>query len=315
MLASSAGRQSLCGRSNEELQWIDAFVSKPLTRGVLQDSLKLTAEGRSNLRHSERTPSGERKRLDGMRILVVDDNALNQTVASELLRAQGATVEVAANGQAGVDAVSQSAQSAQPFDVVLMDMQMPVMDGCTATQIIRTGLMMTELPIIAMTANTLAADRQACLDAGMNAHVGKPFDLNYLIDVLLTHSRSDTRRATASAPTADFDVDGALERIGADADLYRELLNAFMTEITQMADRLDALVQAQDWPAVHRLMHSLKGNASTVGAVALENIARAAEQASEGSAQGFVPGNFCTQVREALALALEAGKRAAATLP
>jgi CheY-like chemotaxis protein len=119
---------------------------------VLQDNLNLVTSGRSNLRHGGRNPSGERKRLDGMHILVVDDNALNQTVASELLKAQGATVAVAANGQAGVDAVRNSVQNAQPFDTVLMDMQMPVMDGCTATRIIRTELMMTELPIIAMTA-------------------------------------------------------------------------------------------------------------------------------------------------------------------
>ena len=127
------------------------------------------------------------KRLQGLRILVVEDNKINQMVAAGLLRAEGADVSLADNGQLGVAAVA----SAQPsFDVVLMDVQMPVMDGYTATRAIRQELGLTALPIIAMTANAMASDRAACLEAGMDEHVGKPFELDNLVTTLLRLSRA-----------------------------------------------------------------------------------------------------------------------------
>ncbi|MBK9346418.1 MAG: PAS-domain containing protein [Burkholderiales bacterium] len=123
-------------------------------------------------------------RLAGLRVLVVEDNPLNQQVAQELLTAEGAVIDLANNGQLGVDAV---ARAIPPYDVVLMDLQMPVMDGYAATRAIRTDLGLTQLPIIAMTANALASDRAACAAAGMNDHVGKPFDIHHLVAVVCAH--------------------------------------------------------------------------------------------------------------------------------
>ncbi len=131
-------------------------------------------------------PAGPVRRLQGLRLLVVEDNAINQMVARGLLGQEGADITLADNGQLGVDAI---AQTAVPFDVVLMDLQMPVMDGFQATRAIRQELHMTDLPIIAMTANAMASDREACLGAGMNDHVGKPFNLDQLVATLLHHSR------------------------------------------------------------------------------------------------------------------------------
>jgi len=122
------------------------------------------------------------KRLQGLRILVVEDNKINQMVAKGLLAKEGADITMADNGELGVAAVA----AAQPlFDAVLMDVQMPVMDGYAATRVIRQELGLAALPIIAMTANAMASDRVACLDAGMNDHVGKPFDLDNLVATLL----------------------------------------------------------------------------------------------------------------------------------
>jgi CheY-like chemotaxis protein len=127
------------------------------------------------------------QRLTGMRILVVEDNKINQMVAAGLLRAEGAQVSLADNGQLGLQAVA----ATQPaFDAVLMDVQMPVMDGYTATRAIRQELGLTDLPIIAMTANAMASDRAACLEAGMDDHVGKPFELDHLVATLLRLRRS-----------------------------------------------------------------------------------------------------------------------------
>ena len=122
------------------------------------------------------------KRLQGLRILLVEDNKINQMVAKGLLAKEGADITLADNGQLGVAAVA----DAQPqFDAVLMDIQMPVMDGYAATRAIRQELGLTTLPIIAMTANAMASDRVACLEAGMDDHVGKPFDLDHLVATLM----------------------------------------------------------------------------------------------------------------------------------
>ncbi len=122
------------------------------------------------------------QRLQGLRLLVVEDNKINQIVAKGLLAKEGAVVTLADDGQLGVAAVA----TAQPaFDAVLMDVQMPVMDGYAATHAIRHDLGLTSLPIIAMTANAMASDREACLAAGMDEHVGKPFELDHLVSTLL----------------------------------------------------------------------------------------------------------------------------------
>jgi CheY-like chemotaxis protein len=131
-------------------------------------------------------------RLSGLRLLVVEDNPNNQQVARELLEGEGATVHVANHGQEAVAAVA----AADPlFDAVLMDLQMPVMDGFTATARIRQDLGQHHLPIVAMTANAMPSDREDCLAAGMNDHVGKPFDLDHLVSVLRKHTGQQTLAA------------------------------------------------------------------------------------------------------------------------
>jgi two-component system, sensor histidine kinase and response regulator len=120
-------------------------------------------------------------RLSGLRVLLAEDNPVNQTVARKLLDREGCEVTVAHNG---AQAVSALASDPTRYDVVLMDMQMPEMDGLEATRRIRQQLGLTALPIIAMTANAMSSDRQACLEAGMNDHVSKPFDLQELVELL-----------------------------------------------------------------------------------------------------------------------------------
>jgi len=138
--------------------------------------------------------------LNGLRFLVVEDNALNQQVAQELLRSEGAQVMLADNGHIALDTPA-SAQT--PFDVVLMDIQMPVMDGYTATRKLRQMPTMHEQIVIAMTANVLASEQDACLQAGMNDHIGKPFDLNQLVALIHRHVKQPPAagRATEAVVT------------------------------------------------------------------------------------------------------------------
>jgi CheY-like chemotaxis protein len=241
-----------------------------------------------------RAESGKVGQLSGLRLLVVEDNAINQQVASELLSAEGAYVQIAENGAIGVNAIA----TAQPqFDAVLMDLQMPVMDGYAATQAIRNTLGPETLPIIAMTANALASDRAACLAAGMNDHVGKPFDLPHLVEVLLHY----TKRAGTSAPPPNektsvtamasttitpidgvpsedtIDVQGALERMGGRNDLYGSVLQQYLDTIAGIPEELDKLFVASDWAGAARTLHTLKGLSATVGANYLAAVARRAE--------------------------------------
>ncbi len=159
---------------------MNAFLVRPVTASMLFNAALDQQFGRADLRKTQRLKVAVR-RLDKLRLLVVEDNLVNQQVAEELLIAEGAWVSLAANGKLGVEAV---ASAKEPFDAVLMDIQMPVMDGYTATREIRQGLGLTKLPIIAMTANALDSDRLECLAAGMNEHVGKPFEIAHLAAVI-----------------------------------------------------------------------------------------------------------------------------------
>ena len=248
-----------------------------------------------------------RYRLQGLRLLVVEDNLNNQQVARELLEDEGAWVQIAQHGQEAVEAVAAVLTSQAPFDVVLMDLQMPVMDGFTATRKIRDELGQTDLPIIAMTANVLASDREACLAAGMNEHVGKPFDLNHLVLLLLQHvgtraaspatalrpvtsvvvapavpaqhaTRSHGRGVAQAAQAAGVDINAALNRLGGNRPVYVRMLARFVADLAAIPAQLQAHLNAEKTQEAVALMHTLKGLAGTLGASALAGAAADAEK-------------------------------------
>ena len=167
-----------------------------VTLAVPSDLPQLESPGHSRSAIATRAPQ---KRLAGMRLLLVEDNKINQMVAQTLLEQEGAQIVLADNGALGVQAVelTRSAAGAPPFDAVLMDLQMPVMDGFEATRRLRNTPANAALPILAITANTAPADRQACLDVGMNDHIGKPFQIDALVDKLLRCTASKSRSPNA----------------------------------------------------------------------------------------------------------------------
>jgi PAS domain S-box-containing protein len=189
ILVTAHGRELLSERSAEEHAQINGFLVKPVTASMLLDAVMdaRSAAAAASLGHNPAAPQApvKPKRLSGLRLLVVEDNKINQMVAKGLLTQEGANVTLADNGQLGVAAV---ADAKEPFDVVLMDVQMPVMDGYAATRMIRQEMGLTALPVIAMTANAMASDRAACLAAGMNDHIGKPFELDQLVAMLLRYA-------------------------------------------------------------------------------------------------------------------------------
>lgn len=232
------------------------------------------------------------QRLQGMQVLgAAEDNITNQQVVRELLEAEGAQVRIVADGAAAVQAVEH--QDGAAIDVLLLDLQMPVMDGFTATSLIRTRLAQTTLPIIAMTANAMASDREACLAAGMNDHVGKPFDLDHLVRVLQRHVR---RGALAlqepqaesgpgglapairlAADAAGVDIAGALRRLGGRRDIYLRLVRNLMTELQAAPGQLHQASEQADPRAATMLLHGLRGPVTSLGALPLAEVLAAAQ--------------------------------------
>jgi PAS domain S-box-containing protein len=275
VMVSASGRELLAQRSAQDHSLLDAFLVKPVTASMLFDAVVASKASDPDTRPRLHTPPAcATQRLDGMRLLVVEDNMINQQVAQELLSAQGAMVVIAGNGQLGVQAV---AQANPAFDAVLMDIQMPVMDGYAATREIRQTLGLRQLPIIAMTANAMPADRQACLDAGMNEHVGKPFDLNALVAVLLRLTRRGTMATEVDvAPLPSFDevdVVAALNRLGGNKGLYLRTLRSFLQDSTPLPRQLAEYLRASLFDDAAGLLHTLKGLAATIGATPLSQLA------------------------------------------
>ncbi|MBC7602324.1 MAG: response regulator [Ramlibacter sp.] len=228
-------------------------------------------------------------RLSGIRVLVAEDNANNQQVARELLEDEGAIVQIANDGLIAVAAVAAAVPS---FDVVLMDVQMPLMDGYTATRSIRRDLGLHTLPIIAMTANAMASDRKACLAAGMNDHVAKPFDVEHLVQVLRQHAGRNTVPGATSAPpqptrqptigeaaaAAGVQLDAALARLAGKQSLYTRILGMFIGELSTTLVQLQVHLASGQPAAAMPLLHTLKGLAGTIGATGLAELVARAER-------------------------------------
>ncbi len=317
VMVTAQGREMLSERSAQEQASLSAFLIKPITASMLLDTVVDARAGLGNLRATPRVKSEKSGRLSGMRLLVVEDNLINQQVARELLSEEGAIVEIAANGQLGVAAV---AGADPPFHAVLMDLQMPVMDGFAATHAIRHEMGLTALPIIAMTANAMASDREACLRAGMDDHVGKPFDLPHLVDVLLQHTRrakpyvprqpsrdKDAHDRSASDATAGYTTpsehsvnpEAAIARLAGNTTLYASIVKAYLVELGGQADQLDRLLQNDDLVGAARLLHTLKGVSATVGADYMAAIAKAAEAAVKRASPGLPLDDLRAHVRSA----------------
>ena len=285
VMVTAHGRDKLSQRTSRDQTSLHAFLVKPVTAYMLSDAVSKAQLGHSSVRVRPRATHVSGDRLRGLRLLLVEDNPINQQVALELLEGEGATVALADNGQLGVDAV----RDANPtYDAVLMDVQMPVMDGYTATHVIREDLGLVSLPIIAMTANAMASDREACLAAGMTDHIGKPFDLPYLIQVLRKHTGLDQIELGLSimvSPTKEplpsteaLDVAGAVARMGGNLALYLRSVQPYIADLTRLPDQLDACLQAGKLIDATRLLHTLKGLSATVGAKAIAMVAATGEK-------------------------------------
>ena len=237
--------------------------------------------------------------LLGGRVLLVEDNELNQQVAAELLRAMGCQVDIAGNGREALDQLA-----LHRYELVFMDMQMPVLDGLAATRELRLRPELAELPVVAMTANAMREDREACLAAGMNDFISKPFEpqtLHAVVQRWLGQRWSRPQVVAEQAQTlrlAGVDVAAGLRRVLGNEVLYRQLLKQFLAGQASLLEQLQSAIEQGDVATAEHLAHGCKGVSATLGANALAKAAGALEQHLRGGA--------CSAASESLLAALAA---------
>ncbi|MEX1666678.1 PAS domain S-box protein [Zhongshania arctica] len=291
VMVTAHAREVFDKRVDAEHSPLDGFLMKPVTASDIYNSVIDAKAGTlSSLLPSSTEGKVAKNTLSGMRILLVEDNLTNQQVARELLAIEGAEVEVADNGQLGVDCIR---NATKPFDVILMDLQMPIMDGYEATAEIRGTLGLKHLPIIAMTANAMPADKAACLAAGMNDHVGKPFELAELVSAILKASGREEKRDAPSIPVeesivtalpdspAGFSFKEALLRMGNNRGLYAGQARTFASRHSNDIQNILGLLRINNRPGAVRELHTLRGVSGTLGAQALAACLAEAEIAAK----------------------------------
>ena len=279
-MVTAFGREEV--RAQAEQIGIDGYLLKPVNASVLYDTLMDLFGGRGRRSRGPQQRKGESaglRRHAESAILLVEDNEMNQQVATELLESAGAIVTVAGNGGIAVDLLRDGPQP-PAFDIVLMDLQMPEMDGYTATRHLRADSRFNDLPILAMTAHALVEERQRCLEAGMNDHVTKPIDPDALFAAL---ARWTKRREPATpapekkaAPRMDvqvppiegIDIAGGLKRVAGNQKLYRSLLEQFVAKQADASSQIADALEKNDRALAERLAHTVKGVAANLGMLA-----------------------------------------------
>jgi two-component system, sensor histidine kinase and response regulator len=291
VMVTAFGREDI--REKAEQIGIDGYLLKPVNSSLLYDTLvdlfgvAVSDESSSRAR---KDAAGEHA-VTGVRILLVEDNEMNQQVATELLESAGAIVTVANHGREAVDLLTANHQ-APPYDVVLMDIQMPVMDGLTATKLLRTFPYLQKLPIIAMTAHALVEERQRCIDAGMNDHVSKPIDPDHLFSTLLRWVTPTARPSPeprpaapkttdeiALPPIAGVNIAEGLNRVAGNRRLYRDLLAQFAAKQAGAATEIAAALDSGDRQTAERIAHTVKGVAGNLGITDVHTAAQKLEKA------------------------------------
>jgi signal transduction histidine kinase/DNA-binding response OmpR family regulator/HPt (histidine-containing phosphotransfer) domain-containing protein len=289
LMVTAYGREEMLKQAGET--GFEDVLIKPVSPSVLFDASirALTGDAEQPAEHApaQASPAGAPELIRGARVLLVDDNEINREVAVGLMEPAQLAIDQAANGEQAVRMVGQCA-----YDIVLMDVQMPVMDGYEATRAIRANPKFRDLPIVAMTANAMASDREKCIEAGMNDHIVKPIDPDHLFATLARWVKPRPQafsipQAKPVSPAAGEDtlniegVDhhGALKRLGGNERLLRDLLGKFAVQQGDAAAQISAALESGDQKLAERIAHTVKGVAGNLGIAALQAAAQDLEKA------------------------------------
>jgi two-component system, sensor histidine kinase and response regulator len=299
MLLTSAGSAGLRGR---RASLFEATLVKPVKQSDLLDAI-VTAFAKPIVPRRQRTKRSSRtgRSARPLRVLVAEDNLTNQKLVSALLDQKGHQVSIVSNGRLAVERAA-----AEPFDVILMDVQMPEMSGLEATVAIRemergTG---AHVPIVALTARAMAGDREQCLAAGMDAYVSKPVRADELFSAIdaIVGSSSEADSGPLSLPSeprpaAAINVSALLENFGGRADLVRDVIDVFLVDAPVMLTRLENAARGSNASEVAAAAHAIKGSAGLfsqgeayASARTLELRARGGEVAGSDAAAAEIAG-------------------------
>jgi PAS domain S-box-containing protein len=277
MVLSSAGNLGGSARCRE--LGIDYCLMKPVKQSELLDSI-VSALSVATADEATATADAERpKGTTSLHVLLAEDGLVNQKVAVNLLEQRGHKVKIANNGQEAVDAVN-----SESFDAVLMDVQMPAMDGFEATAIIRKGEAESggHVPIIAMTAHAMKGDRERCIEAGMDGYIAKPIraiDLYNTVEATVARLRkSQTRDSETSQEKGILDRDRILEQVGGSEETLKEIVGLFAVESVKLMKRMQDAITNEDATGLQRAAHTFKGSVRLFGA---ERVAAAAQRLEE----------------------------------
>ncbi|MEP7100595.1 MAG: response regulator [Burkholderiales bacterium] len=275
LMLTAFNRDEVARRLAAERLSAAATLTKPVTPSTLLDTclgaLHLPGQHPLRAERREEAQGARRAALLGARVLLVEDNPINQEVARDLLGAAGVVLATADNGRQALDRLAH-----EDFDIVLMDCQMPVMDGYAATRALRQQTRWRDLPIIAMTANAMVGDREKVLEAGMNDHISKPIRVD---EMFATLARWMPRGPADHAAAPALDRPAALAALGGDEALYRRIAAMFVAREAGFVERFNAARAADDPAGMERLAHDLKSVAGTLGATDLAQAATLLEGA------------------------------------
>ncbi|MCW8916470.1 MAG: response regulator [Magnetovibrio sp.] len=290
IMVTAYGRDLVVGRAQQV--GLDGYLLKPITSSVLFETLMDVlgySDHISGHNLLDQAPQSKGKVLNGTEILVVEDNAINQQVAQEILEEAGARVEIAEDGD---KAYRRLCVDKKQYDAVLMDLHMPIMDGYVATELIRETFVKDDLAIIAMTANAMRGEREKCLDVGMNDFVTKPIDVDALYETLLRwipnarlreaqqQSQDMEPQYKMDSPSSDeqitlpmtldgFDMEDGLERMLGRPKLYLKFLRKLPEGHANDAIAVREALNQGDMDEAHRLAHTIKGVAGNLSALDL----------------------------------------------
>ncbi|MBY0432244.1 MAG: response regulator, partial [Rhodospirillales bacterium] len=291
---------------------LDGILTKPVTPSILLDSIMdVFGHDRTKIDRSAAAPTGA---LEGIRVLVVEDNEINRQVAMEMLEQLGVKVTTANNGAQAVDVLEAAPTF---FEAVLMDVQMPVMDGLDATRALRRNPQFDALPIIAMTAHVFDEDRRRCADAGMTGYIAKPINPRHLYrtlaEALCREAPLPPVPPCGPPPVPNLpglDTGTAIERLGGKLAIYTRLLDGFAKEWSEASRQFSELLAKDDWDGLGRAAHTLKGVAGNLGAMAVAAAAASVDDAARRKDQPA-----CRQALDSLEEAMPQALASMAALP
>jgi polar amino acid transport system substrate-binding protein len=314
ILVTAFGKTDLAGK--EGVDCVDTILGKPVSASHLFDAIMEVfgqAVAKSARRHGDEMDMETMRPVQGAHLLLVEDNEINQQVASELLHQARFHVDIANHGQEAIDMLE-----SDRYDCVLMDVQMPVKDGLTATAEIREDKRFKDLPILAMTANATAEDRARCEAAGMNDHVAKPIVPRVLFETLLEwipHGERELPELEAAEMSGDgagealpeipgVDALEGVQRVGGNIASYRKLLQKFADNQATALDEIRSAFAGKDDELSVRLAHTLKGVSGSIGANAVHQAAAKLEAALK-EAPAELPEDLLAETEKELMAVLE----------